>query len=91
MKHEHVMHTHSSRCIPYIRMGKGDNSDSAGGFKPSLPNQSKHTWDTDLKQLSLQRDNTKLICHNVVVLLFLKSNMNCIIMGDKSARQPNNP
>ena len=32
-----------------------------------------------------------LICHNVVVLLFLKGNINFIIMGDKSARQPNNP
>ena len=47
-------------------------------------------WDTDLKQLSLQRDRTQLICHNVDVLLFLK-NMNFIIMGDRSARQPNNP
>jgi hypothetical protein len=41
--------------------------------------------------LSLQRDRTKLICINVVVLLFLKSNITFIIMGDKSARQPNNP
>jgi len=72
-------------------LGKGDNSDCAGGFKPGPPNQSKHTWDTDLKQLSLQRDRTKLICHNVAILLFLKSNINFIIMGDKSARQPNNP
>ncbi len=54
-------------------------------------NQNIRAWDTDLKQLSLQRDRTKLICHNVVVLLFLKSNINLIIMGDKSARQPNNP
>jgi hypothetical protein len=91
MKHERVMHTHSSRCIPHVRMGKGDNSDCAGGFKLGPPNQSKHTWDTDFKQLSLQRDRTKLICYNVVVLLFLKSNINFIIMGDKSARQPNNP
>ncbi len=43
MKHEHVMHTHSSRCIPHVRMGKGDNFDCAGGFKPGPPNQSKHT------------------------------------------------
>ena len=91
MKHEQVMHTHSSRCIPHVRMGKGDNSDCAGGLKLGPPNQSKHTWDTDLKQLSLQRDRTKLICHNVAILLFLKSNINFIIMGDKSARQPNNP
>ena len=92
MKHEHVMHTHSSRCIPPVRMGKGDNSDCAGGFKPGPPNQSKHTWDTYLKQLSLQHDRTKLICHNVVVLLFLKGNINFISMGDKFARQPaNNP
>jgi len=34
MKHEQVMHTHSSRCIPHIRMGIGDNSDCTGGFKP---------------------------------------------------------
>jgi hypothetical protein len=59
-------------------------------IKPSPPNQSKHTWDTDLKQLSLQRDHTKLIFHNVDILLFLKSNINFIIMGDKSARQPSN-
>ena len=91
MKHEQVMHTHSSRCIPHFRMGKGDNSDCAGGFKPGPPNQTKHTWNADLKQLSLQRDRTKLICHHVAVLLFLKSNINFIIMGDKSARQPNNP
>jgi hypothetical protein len=54
IKHEQVMHTHSSRYIPHVRMGKGDDSDCAGGFKPGPPNQSKHTWDTDLKQLSLQ-------------------------------------
>ena len=71
MKHEHAMHSHSSRCIPHIPMGKGDNSDCAGGFKPGPPNQSKHTWDAELKQLSLQRDRTKLICHNVAILLFL--------------------
>jgi len=72
--------------------GKGDNSDRACGFKPGPPNQSKHTWDTNLKHLSLQRDRTQLICHNVVVWLFLKSNVNFIIMGDnKSARQPNGP
>ena len=51
MKHEHVMHRHSSRCIPHVRVRKGDNSDCAGGFKLGPPNQSKHTWDTDLKQL----------------------------------------
>ncbi len=82
MKHEHAMHTHSSRYIPYVRMGKGNNSDGAGGFKPGPPNQSKQTWDTNLKQLSLQHDRTKLIYHNLVVLLFLKSNINFIIMGD---------
>ena len=60
MKHEHVMHTHFSRCIPHVRMGKGDNFDRAGGSKPGPPNKSKHTWDTDLKQLSLQRDRTKV-------------------------------
>ena len=91
MKHEHVMHTYSSRCIPRVRMGKGDNSDCAGGFEPGPPNQSKHTWETYLKQLSLQRDRTKLICHNVVVWLFLKSNIYFFIMGDNFARQPNNP
>jgi len=90
MKHEQVMHTQSSRCIPHIRMGKGDNSDCAGGFKHGHPYQAKYTWDTNLKQLSLQRDRTKLICHHVAILLFLKSNINFIIMGDKSARQPNN-
>jgi hypothetical protein len=90
MKHEQVMHTHSSRCIPHVRMEKGDNSDFAGGFKPGPPNQSKHTWDTDLKQLSLQRDRTKLIFHNVVGLLFLKSNINFIIMGNTFAQKPNN-
>jgi len=85
------MHDYLS-CIKHeqVRMGKGDNSDCAGGFKPCLPNQSKHTRDADLKQLSLQRDRTKLIYHNVVVLLFLMSNINFIIMGDKSARQPKN-
>jgi hypothetical protein len=72
-------------------MGEGDNSDCAGGFKLGPPSQSKHTWDTYLKQLSLQRDRTELICHHVTILLFLKSNTNFIIMGDKSARQPNNP
>jgi hypothetical protein len=75
MKHEHAMHSHSSRCIPHNRMGKGDNSDCAGGFKPGPPNQSKHTWDAELKQLSLQRDRTKLICHNVAILLFLKATL----------------
>jgi len=44
-----------------------------------------------LKQLSLQRDRKKVICHNVALLLFLKSNIYFIIMGDKFARQPNNP
>jgi hypothetical protein len=71
-------------------MGKDDNSNCAGGFKPGPPYQSKHTWDTDLKQRSLQLDRTKSICHNVVVLLFLKSNINFIITGDKSARQLDN-
>jgi len=75
----------------HVRMGKGDNSDCAGGFRPGPPNQSKHTWDTNLKQLFLQRGRPKLICHNVVVLLFLKSNINFIIMSDTYARQPNNP
>ena len=59
MKHEQVIHTHSSGCIPHVRMEKGDNFDCAGGFKSGPPNQSKHTWDTDLKQLSLQRDRAK--------------------------------
>ncbi len=31
MKHEQVMHTQSSRCIPHVRIEKGDNSDCAGG------------------------------------------------------------
>jgi hypothetical protein len=79
MKHEHVMHTHPSRCIPHVCMGKGANSDCAGGFKPCPPNQSKHTWDTDLKQLSLQRVHAKSICHNVAILLFLKSNINLLL------------
>jgi hypothetical protein len=91
MKHEQVMHTHSSRCIPHVPMGKGDDSDCAGGFKPGPPNQSKHTRDKKLKQLYLQLDRTKLICHNVALLLFMKSNINFIIMGDEFARQPNNP
>jgi hypothetical protein len=61
-------------------MGKDDNSDCTGGFKHGPPNQSKHTWDTDLKQLSfIQRYRTQTICHTVVVLLFLKSNINFII------------
>ena len=60
------------------------------GFKLGPPNQSKHTLDKDLKQLSLQRNRTKLICHHVAILLFLKSNINFILMGDKYARQPNN-
>ena len=84
------MHTHSSGCIPHVRMGKGDNSDCVGVFKLCPLNQTKHTWDTDLKQLSLHRDRTKFICHLVAILLFLKSNT-FFILGDKSARQPNNP
>jgi hypothetical protein len=91
MKNEQVMHTHSKRCIPHVRMGKGDNFDCAGGFKLGPPNQSKHTWNADLKQFSLQRDRTKLVCHHVVGLLFLKSNINFIIIGDNFARQPNSP
>ena len=47
------MHTHSSRCIPHIRIEKGDNSKCAGGFKHGPLNQTKHTWDTELKHLSL--------------------------------------
>ena len=43
MKHEQVMHTHLSRCIPHVLIGKGDNSDCAGGFKIGPPYQSKHT------------------------------------------------
>ncbi len=39
MKHEQVMHIYSSRCIPHVRMGKGDNSNCARGFKPGPPNQ----------------------------------------------------
>ncbi len=65
MKYEQIMHAHSSRCISNVRMGKGDNSDCAGGFKLDPPNKLKHTWDTDLKQLYLQRDRTKLICPHV--------------------------
>ncbi len=91
VKHEQVMHTHSGSCIRRVRMGKCDNSDCASGFKNGPSNKSKYTWDINLKQLCLQRDRTKLICHNVAVLLFLKSNINFIIMGDKTARQPNNP
>ena len=53
MQHEQVMQTHSSRCIPRVSMGKGDNSDCAGGFKLGTPYQSKSTWDTELNQLSL--------------------------------------
>ena len=90
MKHEQFMHTHPSRCIPHVRMGKGDNSDFASGFKPCPPNQLKHILDIDLKQLSLQRDRKLLICHHVAILLFLKINNNFIITGDKSARQPKN-
>ena len=44
-----------------------------------------------LKQLSLQRDRTKLICHHVPIFLSLRSNNNFNIKGDKSARHPNNP
>ena len=91
MKHEQVMNTHSSSYIPRVRMGKGDNSDCAGGFKPSPPyHQNIRTRDTDLKRLSLHRDRTKLVCHCVAILSFLKSNINFIIMCDTSARQPNN-
>ena len=43
-----------------------------------------------MKQLSLQRDMTKLICHHVVILLFLKSNITFILMDAKSAQQPYN-
>jgi hypothetical protein len=39
LQHEHVMHTDSSRCIPHVRIGKGDNFDCAGGFKHGPPNQ----------------------------------------------------
>jgi hypothetical protein len=73
------------------RMEKCDNLDHGGGSKPGPPNQPKHIWDTNLKQLSLQRDRTQLICHRVVIVLFLKSNINFIAMGYKSVRQPNNP
>ena len=41
MKHEQGMHIHSSRCIHHVCMGKDDNSDCAGGFKPGPTNQSK--------------------------------------------------
>ena len=84
------MHAHSSRCILHIRMGKRDNSDCACGFKHGPPNQPKQIWDEDLKLLSLQRNYIELICHHVAILLFLKININFVIMGDKSARQPNN-
>ena len=91
MKHEQVLHAHSSRCIPHIRMGKGDNYDCASGFKHGPPNQPKHLWDTHFKQLSLiQIERTKLICRHVVILIFLKSNIIFIFMGNKFARQPNN-
>ena len=43
MKHEHVMHAHSSNWIPQVRMEKVDNSDCAGGFKPGPPNPYKNT------------------------------------------------
>jgi len=70
MQHEQVMHAHSRPCIHHVRIGKGDSSDCAGRFKHGPPNQSKHTWDTDLKQISLQRDHTKLICHHKAILFF---------------------
>ena len=56
MTHEQGMYTHSSRSIPHVRMRKGENSDCAGGFKLGSSYLSKHTWDKDLKRLSLQRD-----------------------------------
>ncbi len=90
MKHDDGMHAHSSRRTPHVRMGKGDNSDCVSWFKHGPRNQSKHTWDTDLKKLSLKGDHTKLICHHMAILLFLKSNINFLIMSDKSARQTNN-
>ncbi len=67
MKYEQVMHVHSSRCIPHVRMGKGDYSDCAGGFKHGPSNQSKHTWDTNLKRISLQRDRINLMCLHVAL------------------------
>jgi hypothetical protein len=75
MKHEQVMHVHSSRCIPHNRMRKGDNSDCAGGFKPGPRNQPKgpkHIWDAHLKHFYLQRVRTKLIYHLVAILLFIE-------------------
>ena len=42
MKHEQVMHIHSSRCITHLRTRKRDNSDCAGGFKHGPINKSKH-------------------------------------------------
>ena len=37
MKHEQVTNAHSSRWIPHIRMGKGDDPDCDGGFKLGPP------------------------------------------------------
>jgi len=91
MKHEEVMHAHSSRCITHIRIRKGGNYDCAGGFKLGKSNQPRNMWNTYLKQLSLQRDRTKLIFYAVAILSFLKSNIFFIAIGDTSARQQNNP
>jgi hypothetical protein len=89
MKHEQVMHAYLSRCISYIRIGKGDNYDCVGGCMPGPPNQPNHEWDADLKRLSLQRDRTNFICHQVAILFFLKSNVFFCVMGDKTSRRPN--
>ena len=52
MKHEQVMHARSSRYIPHIRMGKGDNCNYASGFKHGPPNQPNNVSDTNLQHLS---------------------------------------
>ena len=88
MKHSLILHEHSSRCIPKVPGGKGDDKDCTEGFCPGPDIVKVGTWNSDTQELRLPRDRTKLISHAEFALLAEKCNLNFVFIGDLSAREP---
>ena len=88
MKHVQVLHEHSTRCIPKVPGGKGNDSDCTEGFCPGPAIVKTAQWNPDTQELYLPRDRTKLISHSEFALLAEKCNVNFVFIGDQSARNP---
>ena len=89
MKSALMVHTHSHRCIGKSAIAQGDDTDCALGYKPGPPIEPESRWDAENKELYLQRDRTKLVSGNEIILLADACNHNMCVGGDNSARMPN--